>query len=341
MKIKRIIDVEVNRASEGLRVAEDLIRFIFKNENIAKKLKQIRSQIRTTFSGFEIYRDSQNDIGRKPEYDVKKNKNTKELILSNLKRDEESMRVIEEISIENRETAKNIRFQIYDIEKEIVHKVLRTFNPSVYLITPPHTPTDELIKILEDVLVDGVGVLQLRRKGLSDRQLYGEAKEIREMCRERGITFIINDRPDIAEIVEADGVHLGEDDLDVGEVRKHFPDLIIGATAQTPEKAKKLEDKGADYIGCGAVFRSPTKPDRKVIGLEGLKKVVDEVSIPVVGIGGIKPENAVEVIRTGAKGVAVIESVFGSKNPKEAVKKIINQIQNFTETADIPPIERV
>ncbi len=340
---KRIVDVEVNRASEGLRVVEDLLRFAFKNETLSMKAKNIRSRIRREFSGFEIYRKSEEDIGRKPDYDIKKNLGIKEVLLSNLKRSEEAMRVIEEVFSEKRETAKSIRFELYDFEKELSVGVLREFSPSLYLITPATMETGKLLKVLDEVLTEEIDVLQLRRKNITDRQFCEEAKEVAKMCRERGITFIVNDRVDIALISEADGVHLGDDDIKVEEVKKIFPELITGATAQTPERARKLELCGADYIGCGAVFHSKTKPERNVIGLEGLEEVVKSVSVPVVAIGGIKSDRVQDVLETGAVGVAVVDAVFGSPNPREEVRKFAEQIRKFKEqTEDFEyPIDRV
>ncbi|HQO83395.1 MAG TPA: thiamine phosphate synthase [Synergistales bacterium] len=176
-------------------------------------------------------------------------------------------------------------------------------------------------------LEGGAGAIQLRHKEASSRDLYEEALEFRKLCRLHGALFIVNDRLDIALAAGADGVHLGAEDLPVAVVRRLAPkDFIIGATARTPEAAVEAEKTSADYLGVGAVFPTRSKKDTRVIGPEGLRKVVQAVSLPCVAIGGITVEGVPEILRTGASGVAVIGAVAGASDIRAATMNFMRKL---------------
>ena len=157
-----------------------------------------------------------------------------------------------------------------------------------------------------------------------------EAKEIKELCHEYGVKFIVNDNIDIAIECDADGVHVGQDDMNVIEVRKLIgEDKIIGLSAQTVEQAKLAQEQGADYLGVGAVFSTSTKKDAKNITFSELKDICNSVDIPVVAIGGITKDNAIELKGTGIDGISVISAIFAQKDIKgasEELKKIAQEI---------------
>jgi len=178
--------------------------------------------------------------------------------------------------------------------------------------------------VVEEVLRVGVKSVQLRSKMATPRTLQKQGHHLRELTRNWGALLFVNDRFDVALAVEADGVHLGPDDIPVGAVRRVAPSgFVIGASTDDPETARQLEAEGADYIGCGAVFPTTTKKDAgEVIGVEGLARVAAAVSIPVVGIGGITGEGALQIAReSGAVGVAVIGSVMAAANPGDAASR--------------------
>lgn len=164
-------------------------------------------------------------------------------------------------------------------------------------------------------LEGGARAIQLRHKGASSRELYEKALALRKLCGLHGALFIVNDRLDIALAAGADGVHLGAKDIPVkvarGLVREGF---IIGATARTPEAALEAERDGADYLGVGAAFPTGSKHDAVVIGLDGLRRIVQAVSLPCIAIGGITLEKLTEVLQTGAAGVAVIGALVGASD---------------------------
>ncbi|HLB05676.1 MAG TPA: thiamine phosphate synthase [Thermodesulfobacteriota bacterium] len=181
------------------------------------------------------------------------------------------------------------------------------------------------IEIARRVLAGGARIIQFRGKGLSSRELLEQAREIRELTRKAGATFIVNDRTDIAILADADGVHLGQDDLPIDEARKILgKDKLIGISTHSLEQAVKAQSEGADYIGFGPVFGTTTKADaEEAKGSEALKEVKKGVSIPVIAIGGMNLENLKEVIDAGADGVAVISAVVKAKNIEEATKGFI------------------
>lgn len=168
----------------------------------------------------------------------------------------------------------------------------------------------------------GATIVQLREKNVSEDFLIKQAKELKIICARYGVPLIINDNAEIA-IRYADGVHLGQDDTPVAEVRARVGrDFIIGSTAKTVGQARKAERCGADYLGCGAVFPSPTKTNAIRITKEQLAEICASVKIPVVAIGGITAENMPEIAGCGAAGAAVVSAIFGQSDVKAAAEKL-------------------
>ncbi len=172
-----------------------------------------------------------------------------------------------------------------------------------------------LYEQIEDALRGGVTVLQLREKNLPEVEFIKEAIEVKKLCEKYGVPLIINDNVDVALRSGADGVHVGIEDMEVSEIRKRVPaDFIIGATAKTVEQAKAAEASGADYLGVGAVFPSPTKQNAIRITTEQLKNITGSVSIPSVAIGGISANNVTEIKGGGMCGIAVVSAIFGASD---------------------------
>ncbi len=187
------------------------------------------------------------------------------------------------------------------------------------------TPSISNIEIARKVLAGGTKIVQLRGKGLSSRELLEQAREVRELARKAGATFIVNDRADIALLSGADGVHLGQDDLPIDEARKILgKEKIIGISTHSLEQALKAEQEGADYIGFGPVFDTKTKADaEKAKGLQALREVKQRVSMPVIAIGGINLENIGEVIDAGSDGAAVISAIIKAEKIEDATRRFM------------------
>ena len=180
-----------------------------------------------------------------------------------------------------------------------------------------------LLDQIEEALRGGVTLLQLREKNLPEEEFLKEALQVKELCHRYNVPLIINDNVDVAEKSGADGVHVGIEDAPVGEIRRRMgPDFIIGATAKTVEQAVFAERSGADYLGVGAVYPSPTKKNAIRITKEQLLEICSAVSIPAVAIGGITAENLPPLAGSGIAGAAVVSAVFGAENPETAARQL-------------------
>lgn len=172
---------------------------------------------------------------------------------------------------------------------------------------------------IEEALQGGVTILQLREKELDEDSFINEAIEVKNICRKHGVPLIINDNVNVALKSGADGVHVGVEDMPIDEIRRTVPDsFIIGATCKTVEQAQSAERLGADYMGVGAVFPSPTKKNAVRITREQLKEICASVSIPAVAIGGISLENVDELKGGGMSGIAVVSAVFSADDIQKA-----------------------
>ena len=191
---------------------------------------------------------------------------------------------------------------------------------------------ETLYEQVEKALKGGATFIQLREKELDEEHFLEEAIALKELCHKYHVPFVINDNVKIAKEMDADGVHVGQSDMEAGDVRaKLGPDKIIGVSAQTVEQAILAEKRGADYLGVGAVFPTSSKDDATEVSYETLKAICQAVSIPVIAIGGITKDNVAELSGSGICGIAVISAIYGQKNIKDAaanlkmaVKKIID-----------------
>lgn len=178
-----------------------------------------------------------------------------------------------------------------------------------------------LLGQVKEALEGGVTCVQLREKQLDDKSFLSEALEIRELCRAYGVPFIVNDNVDIAVRCKADGIHVGQRDMEAGDVRSIVgKDMIIGVSAQTVEQAVAAEKAGADYLGVGAVFSTSTKADACEVTFQTLREICSAVSIPVVAIGGINKKNILRLSGSGADGVAVVSAIFAAEDIESECK---------------------
>lgn len=197
----------------------------------------------------------------------------------------------------------------------------------LYAITDSHWLNGRtLYSVVKESLEGGVTFLQLREKELDEEHFLEEARELQKLCREYQVPFVINDNVDIAAAINADGVHVGQSDMEAGDVRaKLGPDKIIGVTAKTVEQAVLAQERGADYLGVGAVFHTDSKADAKEISFDTLKDICKAVSIPVIAIGGITEENVRELAGSGICGIAVISAIYAQRDIKKAAENLKNE----------------
>lgn len=339
--LKRIMDANLNRATEAARILEEIARFLLDDKNLSEKLKNIRHKI--NFVQEEDYgkylqsRDTENDVG----VDIKnsdKRINIENIFKANIKRLQQALRTLAEYSVKNKENSvlfEKLRYESYTLEKIMWDNLKEKYNQikledkKLYLVTnsDKFRSEDEFLDAIASALEGGVDVLQFREKNMPARKIIELGKKIKQLCLQYEVTFIVNDRVDIAAILEADGVHLGQDDLDVKSAREILGDkCIVGVSTHAPEQALKAVEDGADYIGVGPVFATPTKEGRIPVGLDYVKWVSKNIDIPAFAIGGINEENVNEVIGSGAKRVAVVRAIINAKSPDKAVEKFLNEL---------------
>ncbi|MDP4180398.1 MAG: thiamine phosphate synthase [Bacillota bacterium] len=331
--LERLIDANINRASEGIRVLEDISRFYLDNAELTSKLKTLRHDTRKSMNtlAFEFvkYRDSDGDIGPavSAKLNVEGKKDLKELIAANFKRAQEAARSIEEtLKIMGMEelsrSYERIRYGLYSVEKEFVTGLkpkmrLNCLNTDIYCLTAEeYSLGRDNIEVVSRMLEAGIKLVQYREKDKTMLEKYRQCIKLRELTAAYGATFIVNDHIELARSVMADGVHLGQDDLPL-ETARHLVgnSMIIGVSTHSPDQAAKAIEGGADYIGVGPVFKTFTKKDVcDPVGFEYLDYAVKNVKIPFVAIGGIKLHNLGQVREHGAKCVALVTEIVGAED---------------------------
>lgn len=338
-KISSILDANFGRLSEGLRVLEDMSRFVLRDYEITKRLKETRHSLMQESRQFDLdFLDSRgDDLGASLfAADESKRKDFVDLVVANAKRAEESLRVLEEyfkfLVKANWRKFQDSRFLLYGIEKEIVSKFLRKEKvkklfPLYVILDAKYFNKKNPAEILKRAIRGGVKAVQLRDKKGDKRKIFETALSLKKICQKSDALLLVNDYIDIALAVEADGVHLGDDDLPVAAVRKILSfDKIIGRSVHGQKEAEEAQEEGADYISMGALYPTTTKENAVLIKPSIIKEVKRKISLPLVAIGGINESNLEEAARLGVDGVAIAKAVVGASDPGYAVKKILSKV---------------
>lgn len=199
----------------------------------------------------------------------------------------------------------------------------------VYAITHRDYMKNDFLEAIKNSIEGGITMLQIREKNLDDNEFKKIVLEVLPLCKSANIPLIINDNMNILSKVEADGIHIGQDDAPLSEVRKKFPDKIIGVSVNSLEQAKEAEKNGASYLGVGAMYNTSTKLDADTVSYSTLKEICENVNIPVCAIGGITAENIHELRDSGIAGVSVISEIYNKKDKKKATQDIKNAVDNI------------
>lgn len=207
----------------------------------------------------------------------------------------------------------------------------------LYAVTDRHWLKNEsLSSVVETAIKGGTTFVQLREKNCSDEEFLQLAREVKVVCKKFNVPFVINDNVEIAKIVGADGVHVGQSDMNAVNVRKIIgDDAILGVSVQTVEQALLAEKQGADYLGVGAVFKTNSKDDADFVTRETLKAICDAVKIPVVAIGGINQSNVNELGGSGICGVSVISAIFGAADVEKAAREMREKCESQFKSARV------
>ncbi len=341
----RIIDANLNRVGEGLRLLEEIARLLLNDAVLTQQLKVMRHElIRGDYSFHQQLlqsRNSEGDVGIDIEVPGEEKERGLPLVLvANSRRVQESLRTLEELAKVpgitpklDPEKFKQGRFNLYTIEQKLLSKLLRQdklkYISGLYgIIDIQALKGRNHIEVASQVIRGGAKTIQLRDKVQSKGKLLPIAQELRTLCAEHNVLFIMNDYLDLALDTDADGLHVGQTDLPVKVARRLLPlDKILGCSTTTLEQAVAAQSDGADYIAIGSMYPTSSKEAAKVVGLERLRQIRQAISLPLVAIGGITKDNASEVIAAGADSVAVISAVLGAESPEEASRQIADSFK--------------
>jgi thiamine-phosphate pyrophosphorylase len=263
------------------------------------------------------------------------------MVIANAKRVEESLRVMEELARLPELGSKldstvfaQARFSLYTLERDLVSRVSRSAKSKricgLYVILDRQflSGRDEM-DVARQVIAGGAKVIQLRDKEGNRRHLLSAGKRLKELCAQNGVLFIINDYLDLAIALDADGIHVGQEDLPLPTVRKQLPiDKLIGCSVNTVPQALKAQEEGADYIAVGSIFPTETKKAATVVGVDIIRELKQKVSVPVVAIGGINSSNIGDVIAAGADAVAVISGILSQEDVLHATEALVAKMSS-------------
>jgi len=326
----RILDANLNRAREALRVVEDLARFHRDDAAAAAALKDARHSLdqlaRPLARDLVRARDAERDVGRNGDRLVDRPRSAHELLTVNLKRAGEALRSIEEIAkgryAELSREAHRRRYELYTLERRLADPRIQLEAARLYVLLDPTVTSRPLARVAAEAARGGADVLQLRQKPRPDA---GLAREIRAAAGET--LFIVNDDVAVALASGADGVHLGLGDLPIGEARR-LGAGIIGATCHSLAEAKRAKAAGADYVSCGPMFATPLKPDLEPRGFEYLA-AIKRLGLPFFCIGGITKENATPALMRAA----VCAGVIGAKDVAAAARSIRSRLTSSASSS--------
>jgi len=341
----RIIDANFNRSREALRVIEDFCRFSLNSAIFTERAKKLRHQLCGLISSLDTgrllaSRDTNADVGAGLSVEGQmKRTGLADSAKAACKRLTEALRSMSEvIAAENPQLAgqiETLRFEAYNLEKDclIFSSAIEKYKKvKLYIVISSSLPA-EVMNLTEKCINGGADCIQLRAKSINDDELFALASIFVIECKRGNCLSIINDRVDIAVATDADGVHLGQNDLPIEEAYKlqHRP-LIIGKSTHSIEQLKTACEQPLTYVGLGPVYATPTKPTASPVGLgyvKGAAEYLSDKGIGHVAIGGITIDNVEEILRAGARAIAVSSAVSNAPNPQDSCKKLKEKIETF------------
>jgi thiamine-phosphate pyrophosphorylase len=332
----RILDAAGNRAREALRVVEDYTRFVVDDGVLSEELKRLRHDLAAALeelSPWELLasRETLRDVGTGISTEREQHRTSPlEVVSANFKRLGEALRTMEEYAKVTHprlaEAVEQLRYRAYTVERAVLMGTFvrqRLTEVRLQVLLTGATCAAALDWTIAEAAAGGATLIQLREKTLSDRELLQRARDVRRWTRQTGVLFVVNDRPDIARLVDADGVHLGQDDLPVKEARRILgPDALIGVSTHTLEQVRQAVLDGASYIGVGPCFPSRTKA-LALAGLEFVRQASRETTLPAFAIGGISAETVAAVVEAGARRVAVSAAIAEADEPRSAAATLL------------------
>lgn len=338
--IKRLLDANLDRAREGLRVLEDWCRFVLERPDLVARLKDLRQRLGQGHRlAYKLARHAATDTAAGFTHPAQQEREDPlAVVAANGARVQEALRVVEEfgraLDPPLAAEAARIRYALYDLEVECLRggapdgqaRRDRLARCHLYLIT---SPVPDLEGVVEAALAAGVRLVQYRPKEqpATDRDRFAQARVLRQLCHRHGALFLLNDRLDLALAVEADGVHLGQSDLPVAEARRILgPERLIGRSTHAPEQLRQAVREGCDYVGVGPVHTTPSKPGRPAVGLAYVATAAADCPLPWFAIGGIDASNLAAVRQAGARRVALIRAITDARDPGAATRALLHEL---------------
>jgi len=336
--IERLLDANLDRAREGLRVLEDWARFGLDRPDLVARSKDLRQRLGLLHrDSYKRARHSATDSAAGLTHPAQSARTSPDqIVAANAARVQEALRVLEEfgrgIDPPLAEEAARCRYRLYDLEVDLLRahregdgRRAQLGRCSLYLIVGAGSRD-----VVAGALEAGVRIVQYRSKAadpLDDRQRLLEAQELRRLCHSHGALFLVNDRVDLALAVEADGVHLGQGDLPLPVARRLLgPDRLIGSSTHALEQLHRAVAEGCDYVGVGPVNATPTKPGREPVGLAYVAAAAAACPVPFFAIGGIDLANLGAVIAAGARRVAVVRAITAAPDPQAASADLLEAL---------------
>ncbi len=340
--IYRIIDANFNRGREAARVVEEFCRFALDCAPLAGRAKQLRHELSSQMAMLDggqltASRDTVGDIGCGLEVQGQlKRANLQDCLSAACKRLTEALRVLAEtsqtIDADIAKRFEQLRYTCYTLEKDIINLAIpaEKFKSVRLYVILSEQRSDDIISLSKDCIAGGADCLQLRAKNISDMQYLAVAKELVRICKDSGVISIINDRVDIAVACDADGVHLGQNDLSIAEASKmQLKPLIFGTSTHSMPELQQALTEQPHYVGLGSIFPSNTKEDVEVVGVDYITdaaKMLAGTSVRSVAIGGITVENMDKVLTAGAEAVAISSAVTKADDPKAMCRAFKDKI---------------
>lgn len=344
-----MIDANLNRSSEGLRVLEDVARFVLNDTELSQRLRTLRHDLAQQTKSLSVAllsgRDAEHDVGRprskdgEPVAQMSSPKGLVVLVAANAKRVEEALRVMEEAaklpemdSLLGSAGFEQIRFALYTLERDLISRISRRDKTDrmagLYVILDRQFLAGrDALEVARQIIDGGARAIQLRHKQSRKGELLLVAQKLKELCSRAGVLFVVNDYLDLALAVDADGLHIGQDDLPLHVVRRELPiDRIIGCSVTTLSQAMEAQNGSADYIAVGSVFPTLTKKEAVVVGVDAIRQLKRTISTPLVAIGGINESNLGEVVAAGADAVAIVSAVLSERDVRGAVQKLVTRM---------------
>jgi thiamine-phosphate pyrophosphorylase len=333
----RILDANFDRAREGLRIIEEWCRFALNNAALASECKQMRQELGMWHTPeIRAVRNTTGDVGTELSHPREEQRTgIEQLLQANLCRIQEALRVLEEYgklySPNLSSGCKQMRYRVYTLESNLLAYRRRQLLTSakLYLVT---NPTPDLLPRVEAALQGGLTLVQYRDKQANDTDRLAIARQMCQLCHNYGALFILNDRVDLALAVDADGVHLGQQDVSIALARQILgSQRIVGKSTTNPSEMAQAIKEGADYIGVGPVYETPTKAGKAAAGLEYVQHAAKNATVPWFAIGGIDNTNIDDVLQAGAPAIAIVRAIMNSDTPTQAVQSCLAMLNRVPQ----------